>query len=178
MTAVAETNAPTAEERAAETRTTAFHEAGHVVAYWLVRQPLEFVTVAPETGVTVNGSEVHGLVRRMQGSMTPWDESFAAVAGPIAQALLSSKEPAELEEWEEPLVWGDHLMNTYIFGAKSDLQADKFFMDFDGTPALMAAARDRIDRHWNGVCVIAYALIQHGTLTGAEAYALLDRMKF
>lgn len=168
----------TIEDRAAETRTTAFHEAGHVVACWLVRQPLELVTVAPDTDFTIKGAKVHGFVRREKGPMTPWDESFTSVAGPIAQALLSSKEPAELEEWEEALTWDDHLMGTYLTGAEQDFQCDKFYMDFDSQPALMAATRDRIDRHWNGICVIAYALIQHGTLTGAEAYALLDRMKF
>jgi hypothetical protein len=168
----------TVEDPAAETRITAFHEAGHVVAYWLVRQPLEIVTVVPSSRATVHGAKTHGFVRRMQGPMTPWDESFTSVAGPIAQALLSSKEPAELEDWEETLTWEDHLMGTYLNGAAEDLRCDKFFMDFDSDPALMEAARDRIDRHWNGVVVVAYALIKHGTLTGTEAYELLDRMKF
>jgi hypothetical protein len=171
----AEEDLPPPPKTQAELRTHAFHEAGHIVAHWLIRHPLILATIEP--GEEDRWAGIAGRVSPAPVYITPWDQSFTLMAGPVAQAMLDLRDQ-KLEDLPpgHKLNFDDFVAGAFLSGGGSDLQGDGQTMDFASNNDLLEAVQLRLETHWPGVEAVASALILLGTLTGTEAYKLLDEL--
>ncbi|WP_339548338.1 hypothetical protein [Pseudomonas sp. RA_35y_Pfl2_P32] len=171
-------------------RPTAFHEAGHTLAFWWNERPIERVTVrtpveaanGPMLDLRGNLQQVEGLVEasyfvlRPSGeapgvaeylpSMVEWIERdlLNCFAGPIAEAIYRHAPPEQLFRGSGRGDWlrGEELISL--------LPARKLL---DAHSRAIARSHCLLQRYWPAVTALAQRLQTQGTVDGPTITALL-----
>ena len=169
---------------------TAFHEAGHALAFWWNGRPIERVTVrTPAEAASGPMLDLHGNLQQVEGlveasyfvlrpsaeapgvaeylpSMVEWIERdlLNCFAGPIAEAIYQQAPP---EQCFKSGGRGDWLRGEELI---SLLPARKLL---DAHSRAIARSHCLLQRYWPAVSTLAQRLQTQGTLDGQTITALL-----
>ena len=150
------------DDRERELALSAWHEAGHAVAYLSYGRRFRYITLRPRSGDA-------GMVVVRPRRIDVFTRAAIAAAGPIAQGRfdLATMAPGELEaEGVEP---EDVLVGAWLHGGHSDLEAvPEGYVDV----AERIAGR-LLDQHWPAVGQLAGALVERRRLTYDDAVSLV-----
>ena len=140
-----------------ELERTAWHEAGHAVAYVVHGQPFLYVTVRPTVDAV-------GRVVVEPSRVDPGVMATIAYAGPIAQGVAEYRHHGDGEFDIEDVITG-----AFLAGGGCDLNTARKALSLWGDPAHLAAAfesaaRSMIDDRWSHVAAVADALLVRGSL--------------
>jgi ATP-dependent Zn protease len=159
--------------------TTAYHEAGHAVAYWALCRPFRDVTIIPD-------ADCKGCVR---GELTPdfgddsfkgnWgalvrDEAVISLAGPVAERMHRGEILYEVEDIAAQLTPDDQVaikMACEDCAAVITQRDGKSIIDISlALDEMLAAAIGIMQEHWGAVDAVAQRLLTDKMLTAAEFY--------
>ncbi|MCQ9162996.1 hypothetical protein [Arthrobacter sp. STN4] len=149
---------------------TAIHEAGHTVAYYKLGREV--------ISVSIQSAEEHrGLTLPVPAMIDDIDRAQVLVAGPVAQAMATLA-AAEPDEWgtDEQEIWADHAAGALMSGGQGDIEDFPVSFTDRGAAFDMWAdvVRLQLTALWTPLIALAEALVARETLTGAEAFAVLD----
>lgn len=156
------------------TSTTAYHEAGHIVAAWVQGIGVGSATVVRNGdiagSVTLVDSDQRILVSLDEAGawkhrMRVEKEIIVCVSGPLAQRKFS---PRSMRRWHGA---GDY--EAAVNWASSICGSGKQIGAF--ITWLETRAETLLDHGWPAVCAVAEGLMRSGTLTQNEIEALLAR---
>lgn len=152
---------------------TAWHEAGHAVAYVVQGRSLRYVTLRPR------GTGRAGFTAVRPRAVELSTVAVVAHAGPLAQARHVLDTTSDIELRREDITADDVRLDAYLHGGHDDLQLIAQARRAYGLPARQAdpwagMAQDMLDRYWPQVAQIAAALLEHRTLTGQQVRHYLD----
>ena len=137
---------------------TAYHEAGHALMY--VHQGRELIEVS-----VVGTAEHRGITRVVPRLISSVDRALVAALGPLAQAEY---------EWRsddpDDTYFSDVLAGSVWNGGNDDYRDCLGLLDND---SFVTVYRDVLSAHWDRVTRLALALVERGTVPGAEAAELL-----
>lgn len=89
-----------------------------------------------------------------------------ASAGPVAQAIWSQQ-----TDPDDDYDWQDHLVGAVLYGGHDDLGKARGMLD---SLSVMEWMRGEQLRHWPAISALAQALIERRTLSGRDAFSMLD----
>lgn|GEM_PF-5865566 len=151
-------------EATTETRRTetAFHEAGHVVAYLMWGIPFSAATIVPAD------EHLLGLVAPSPGPVRmTFAGPFLSFAGPWAQARAAWPTGLPVDSDEGEFSFDDYLTSAFLAGDQRD---------FDECGSYGQDAHDlragELEREWPAGCAVAEALLDLETITHDKAEAL------
>lgn len=152
---------------------TAWHEAGHAVAYVVQGRSLRYVTLRPRRAGRAGFTAVRPR---------PVELSTVAViahAGPLAQARHILDTTSDTDLRREDITAADIRLDAYLHGGHDDLQLVAQARRAYGLPARQTdmwegIAQDLLDRHWPQVAAVAAGLLEHRTLTGRQIRDCFD----
>jgi len=172
---------------------TAYHEAGHVVAFWQLHRPIESVTIVPGVGslgrVTNEPDEdLVQTVRTARFSPSSWRTFSPGDVGAVLDGIIRCLSgPLAEFRYRKVQVWlprsdCDDLREARMYaralaGCADD---DGDWGDLEGEcAALLEWSELRTERligaHWGSVACVARALYRKKTLSGEEAFDLCVR---
>jgi len=138
----------------------AFHEAGHALGYVLHDRPIISVSIDGENGLTAVPPT---LIHRNVGA-------YIAALGPIAEAVQTLSLDEDVCTDDDTIEFGLHLTVAICSGGHADYADSLNRLD---EPSWVASLREEVVDHWDGVTRLALALVERGTVPGAEAVELL-----
>jgi hypothetical protein len=142
-----------------DTAATAFHEAGHALGY--VHQGHELTEVS-----IVATTEHRGITRVVPRLITSFNLAVVSALGPLAEAE---------HEWrtadpDDGYDFGILLGAAIWVGGKDDYRDSLGLLDSED---FVTVCRDVLSVDWDRVERLALALVERGTVPGAEAAELL-----
>lgn len=146
---------------------TAWHEAGHAMAYLMHRRRFRYITTRPRSP-SMSG---HVCVRPRQ--IDPMVRAVMAHCGPQAEGryLLTATTAEELDA--DGLTHDDVITGAYLAGGHGDLETIRESLAVYNLPAspdpTEDIARTMIDQQWPIVERLAAALLAHRSLTYDQA---------
>ena len=150
---------------------TAFHEAGHVVAAWSRGVRIHSATIDPTPGFrghTLHANPLRGIRR---------NSSLAYMRDRAESAIVIYLAGPEAQQRRSPRSWRSHDGDSdyerafeLATGLNGSEEAVHAYLDW-----LTVVARDEIAALWPHVETVAHALVARRTLTAAEVKVLLAR---
>jgi hypothetical protein len=142
-----------------DTTATAYHEAGHALGYVHHGRELTEVSI-------VGTTEHRGITRAAPHLTTSFDLALVSALGPLAQAE---------HEWrtadpDDGYDFATLLTAAVWDGGRDDYRDSLGLLDSE---SFVTVYRHVLAEHWAGVERLALALIERGTVPGAEAAELL-----
>ena len=160
MTSTADFNRPlpTPDGLELDRELTAYHEAGHVYGYIGQRREL--------LAVSIVGTDAHrGMTSVVPARVFIHDMAIVAALGPVAQAIYAQQLESDLE-----CMFDDFLTAAVLDGGDGDYEKSLGLLD---NYAFVHALREDLVHNWNGIELLAQALLERDVVPGPEALALL-----
>lgn len=156
-----------------EREVTAYHEAGHVVLYWLRRLPIRYVTLHPARRGAIGLTAVH-----RPRPTKAWDLAAIAAAGLAAEAVYcEATDPYRDDEDERD----DYLVAALLHNRHGDtatVDECAEVMPWATVDGILADARMEVEREWPKVEAVAGVLLRSPRrVSGRHLFDLLDEME-
>lgn len=144
---------------------TAWHEAGHAVAYLVHRRQFRYVTIRPRT------PGQSGRVAVRPRWIDSWTRAVIACAGPTAEGLQSFGVAPPGDDYRLQ----DYLAGAFLLGGSADVEVMRLACPSADALALVEKMTlDLLRREWSAVGAVASALVVNGTLSYREVLSVLS----
>jgi hypothetical protein len=140
-----------------DTTATAYHEAGHALGYVHHGRELTEVSI-------VGTTEYRGITRVVPRLISGVERAVVSALGPLAQAEHAWRTD------DDGCYFIDLLDAAVYDGGYDDVRDSLGLLDND---SFVTVYRHVLAEHWAGVERLALALVERGTVPGAEAAELL-----
>ena len=151
---------------------TAFHEAGHAVAYAALKMGFSYVTIIPD-GDSLGHLKPH-KIRKNSWQTLEWliKETTTSMAGWVAETFHANGKPLEYSgsDWDDI----QRRLRSMATASKGELLNENELMPFAEWVAVRTVNLFRLPRFWLSTEMVVERLLQERTLKRAAVLNICD----